>query len=47
MCDLDEAMLQVLLLALKHHARGARPAAPETLDAIARFERAEARASAS
>jgi predicted HD superfamily hydrolase involved in NAD metabolism len=47
MRDLNEAMLQVLLLTLKHHARGARPAAPETLDAIARFELVEARASAS
>ena len=47
MRDLDDAMLRVLLLTLSHHARGARPAAPETLAAIARFELVGARASAS
>ncbi len=47
MRDLDEAMRQVLLLTMKHHARGARPPAPETLDALARFELVGARASAS
>jgi HD superfamily phosphohydrolase YqeK len=44
--DLDEAMLAVLLLTMKHHARGARLPAPETLDALAQFEVAGARASA-
>lgn len=47
MRDLHDAMLQTLLLTVKHHARGTRPPAPETLDALARFERAEAPASAS
>ena len=47
MSDLNDAMLRVLLLTLSHHARGARPAAPETLDAIAQFEHVESRASAS
>ena len=46
MRDLDEAMRQVLLLTIKHHARGARPPAPETLDALARFELVGTRASA-
>lgn len=44
---LDDAMHQVLLLTLRHHARGARLPAPETLAAIARFQPVEARASTS